>query len=74
MIMINHQRIVIIPDGEIKNEGDIDLLKKSSDIIRCFTYDIHDIFGDVRGKNRESQLYLAALMASLNTNTLIDPI
>lgn len=59
---------MIVSDGTVQNDGQITKEYKADAHISLFRYDIHDLFGDLRGYTRESQIYLATLMLSIDDN------
>ena len=66
--MNNHKRIMIVRDGRVYADGNIQKKKNADIFIDSFRYDIHDFFGDIRGSTRQSQFHLVAILLSIDDN------
>lgn len=73
-ILNNHRRILIVSDGVVTKDGTITKSTKADAHIESYRYDIHDLFGDIRGTTRESQFHMASLMISIDNNMRISSI
>ena len=63
---MQHQYKILIPNLEIDHCHQFKYPTDYNQDIKVMQYEVHDHFGDIRGKTKEAQLHLAAIMVSFS--------